>query len=314
MVGCVPEEIAMLTIVWKKDKSGNMKVLNTSLLFVLLFTGFNAHSSSADSLLFMNNVKQFAFKETGFIPTGDFYTKWATLEKPYLYLYVSRADSVKQPQQFTSPFIFYDSNETLAVSKTIILRDSGYHTFCYKTYANSSARLNNRLLSYSHDAVAFIVFHELIHNYINEYHIKIPYEFNEALCDVIGNYGALAYASTQADRRAVQLQLKNNEHIYRCLNSTISKINRYPTKTISLNVKCTQAISHILKTCNSFQHDRFDYPVNNAYLLKNQYYCRNYFLLKQVFLKQHSIKAFLEVIKRMPGNNEECLKYLKRLS
>lgn len=285
------------------------------MLFVLLFIGVNVSASNSDSLLFINNVKQFAFQQTGFFPEGDFYTKWTTEEKPYLYLYVSRADSVKQPVEFSNPFMYCGTNDVDANDKEMKQKNRSYHTFCYKTYANSAAQLNKRLLSYSPDAIAFIVFHELIHNYIDQHKLKIPYEFNEALCDVIGNYGALSYASStqQMDMRLAQHQLKNNEDIYHCLNSTISDINRHPSKTISLNAKCTKTLNSILKTCNTFQHDRFDYPVNNAYLLKNQYYCKNYFLLKRVFLKQKSIKVFLEVIKRMPENNLECEKYLKGL-
>jgi len=47
---------------------------------------------------------------------------------------------------------------------------------------------------------------------------------------------------------------------------------------------------------NEFQNDRFNYKINNAYLLKNLFYSRYYFMMKKELGKKKSIKKFLEEI------------------
>lgn len=296
-----------------------IKIKILPILF-LLFICTNVFPTNNDSLLFVEELKKFAFKEIGVELTGDLYTQWVKEEKPYIYLYVSLPDKVQQPVELTSPFIFFGADEIAANEKALELQLSGYHTFCYKTYANSSARLSTRLLSYPREAISFIVFHEFIHNYIEQQFVKIPYEFNEALCDVVGNYGTLKYSqSTQnVNLMATENQIRTNEKIYMCLNTIILKLNKNsykvnnPKKVLALNESCNKIIHDILKKCNAFQKDRFDFTVNNAYLLKNEYYCKNYFLLKKVLLKQKSIKDFLELMKTLPDKASDCELYLKK--
>ncbi|MFM9945794.1 MAG: hypothetical protein ACKVQB_11235 [Bacteroidia bacterium] len=292
-----------------------MPLHKTLLLPFLQTLTLTAFSSPNDSLFFITDVKQFAFKEIG-VEFSDFYIHWTKEEKPYIYLYVSQPDSVKKPTGFNQSYIFCGTDEANATKQETVYKDAGYHTFCYKTYANSSAMLNKRLLSYSKDAIAFIVFHELIHNYLGAKNIKIPYEYNEALCDVIGNYGTLAYAqyTKNIDLDSVKNQIKRNEKIYTYLNSTISKINSNPDKTSACNAKCQKSIYHNLKNANLFQKDRFDYTVNNAYLLKNEYYSKNYFLLKQVLMKQKSIPALLKIMESLPEKSEDYEAYLRRFT
>lgn len=293
-----------------------MRISRTFTLLFLQFVYVGAFSSGSDSLLYIDEVKRFAYNEIGYNLNGDFFNKWTNEEKPYIYLYVSLSDSIKRPTEFNYPYIFCGTDEDQANIEETKFTQRGYHTFCYKTNANSAALLNKRLLSYSKDAIAFIIFHELTHHYLDRKNIKIPYEFNEALCDVVGNYGALNYSmSTQnLDLASVKNQIKSNEKIYKCLNEAISNINKNPKKTIVLNAKCQAAINDILKNANLFQKDRFDYHVNNAYLLKNEYYCKHYFLLKKVFLKLKTLKAFLELMKTLPENSSDCEKYLKKFT
>lgn len=293
-----------------------MRISGTLTLLFLQIVYHGAFSSGNDSLVYIDEVKRFVYNETGYNLNGDFFSKWTNEEKPYIYLYVSLSDSVKRPAEFNSTYIFCGTDTDLANKEETKFVRKGYHTFCYKTSANSDGLLNKRLLSYSKDAIAFIIFHEFTHNYLVQKNIKIPYEFNEALCDVVGNYGALKYstATQHLDLASVKNQIKSNEKIYKCLNKAISNINKNPEKTIVLNAKCQKAIHDIMKTANLFQKDRFDYPVNNAYLLKNEYYCKHYFLLKKVFLKQKTLRAFLEFMKSLPEKSSDCEKYLKKIN
>ncbi|MBP6334995.1 MAG: hypothetical protein KA444_05930 [Bacteroidia bacterium] len=282
-------------------------------LFLLFFLipGFVV---KADSLLFIEDLKSFIYAEAGYELKESFYTEWSNEEKPYVYLYVSLSDSVKRPQEFKSSFIYYQTDEDSAKMKEQSYQRKGYHTFIYKTYANSAAQLNSNLIAYSKDAIAFIVFHEYIHNYLSERKIKIFYEFEEALCDVVGNYGALMYAQTRqkASLDSIQQQIESNEKIYKYMNQTVSMNNRNHVQVIEENEKCTKKVREILGNANLFQKDRFNYNVNNAFLLKNEYYSKNYFLLKDVFLKQKTLKAFLEVVEKMPDNSADCERYLQR--
>jgi hypothetical protein len=291
-----------------------MKKSKTFLLLLMLLICLNSFSASSDSLLFIEKTKAFLYQEIGFVLIGDFYTKWETEEKPYVYVYVSLPDKVERPKKFKDPYFAYGTDEASAILKESELKLKGYSTFLYKTYANSWALLNNIFLSYSRDAKAFILFHEIMHNYFKQKHIKIPYEFIEPTCDLIGNYGTLTYAqSTQnVDFISAEEQIRNNERIYECFNLTISEINKNPLKTLASNSTCNDTISMILRKSNSFQKFRFDYKVNNAYLIKNGYYCKNYFLLKAVYLKQKSIKSFLEIIEKMPKKSSACLEYLEK--
>jgi hypothetical protein len=291
--------------------------MKKSKLFLLLFFQlicFASFSAGIDSLLFIEETKAFLYKEIGTVLKGDFYTKWETEEKPYVYVYVSLPDRVERPKKIKDPYFAYATDEASAIVKESELKMEGYNTFLYKTYANSWALLNNTFLSYSREAKAFVLFHEIMHNYFKQKHIKIPYEFIEPICDIIGNYGTLKYAqSTQnVNLISAQDQIISNERIYQCFNSTILEINNSPLNTSKLNARCSDTINEILLNGNSFQKFRFGYKVNNAYLIKNGYYCKYYFLLKTVFLKQDSINSFLELIRKMPRKVPDCEKYLHK--
>ncbi len=285
-------------------------------LFILFFLpGINASCSGTDSLIFIESVKQFAYRVAGIDSLPGFYTKWSSEEKPYLYVYFSETSRVALPDSFDA-FYFFGTDERNAAAKIEEVKSNGYHAFCYKTYANSSAMLNKRFVSYPKDAIIFIMLHEFTHNYIKLKNLKVPYEFNESLADVVGNYGALEFAMNRGEVNmdSVMLQIKTNEEIYSLLNKTIEKINRKQKKVSVINSECTETISGILKKGNLFQRDRFDYYVNNAFLLKNEYYCKYYFLLKKVYKKQKSLKAFMQIIESMPQNINDCEKYLKKYS
>ena len=247
--------------------------------------------------LFIADCKKFIYKELGTELDSSYFTKRNYLDKPYIYIYVSRPDMVAAPED-NGPFTTA-SDDAESLRKTSEMEKKGLQTMCYKTNANASTHMNNLFLAYPHEAIAFIMFHELTHNYQSYRHLSLPYEFNEAISDVIGNYGALKYAeeTSKVDLKAVKHQLKTNEKIYACINLTTDKVNRNQAKQKIYHEKCYKTIRKILKHGNQFQKDRFDYTVNNAYLLRYSNYCKNYFLLKDVLMKEGSIKGLLEEMK-----------------
>lgn len=281
----------------------------------LLLLNYKGYSAKKDSL-FIEDVINSAFKEFGKELKGEFYTQSLETDKPYIYVYLSFPNKVKCPDGYDN-FYFCGTDDSLAKSKAAGFTAKGYHSFCYKSFANSDAKLNKRFLSYPKDAEVFIIFHELTHNFIAQTELKIPYDYNEALSDLIGNYGSLNYFSNKniKDLETAKQQVATNEKIYMCMNSYISKINNAKENVELLNSSCDAEIKSILKECNMFQNDRFNFTVNNAYLVKNQNYCKNYFLLKRVLFKQKSIKALLDILKLMPLNNESlCEQYLLKFT
>jgi hypothetical protein len=170
-------------------------------------------------------------------------------------------------------------------------------------------------VNYPYEALSFIIFHELLHNYFLQQNIHIPYEFVEAACDVVGNYGTLKYAKI-SDKYSLTEAIKQaelNENLYHLFNYYIDSINqcKQPADAKNLCNRCNISTHKLLTNANDFQKDRFDYTVNTAYLLKNINYCKEYFLLKRVILKAGSIEKFLEILRRMPPDIISCIDYLE---
>lgn len=293
-----------------------MNILNTAMLLAILFLKLFAFASNPDTSSILQRARIFAFNTTEYIPERNFYTEWKNDENPYLYLYISHPNKIKQPVDFTTPFLAYGSDQLRLEKEEQEIKAKGYATFCYKTYATSSAFINKKLLSYPDEAIVFIVFHELIHNYLSSKKILLPYEFNEALCDVIGNYGTLEYSRTtgQIDTlKAIQLII-TNESIYSCLNETIDKINQDTNNVLTICRESQKTLDAHLQNANAFQQDRFQYPISTAYLLKNEYYAKHYLLIKKVLFKQKSIQGLLKIIHEVPQDPAACEIYLLKYS
>lgn len=288
-----------------------MKLFKTLALLLFQLTQLHAFPGN-DSLAYVEDVKKFTQEEFGHIFTGDLYTQWAESEEPFLVFFVSLPNRIKVPASLEGKYFFYVHSEDEANQWAIKFGEKGYQTFCYRTFANSACLLNKRLLSYPKEASTFIMLHELLHNYVFQKKINIPYQFHEALADVIANYGALKFTSSvqSPDSIPAMNQIERNEKIYKLFNKIISKFNRNPNTR--LHVRCKGVLDKILVNANAFQKDRFDYNVNNAYLVKNENYCKYYFLWKKVLQKQKTIKALLKIAETLPVGTTACEKYLKK--
>jgi hypothetical protein len=284
-----------------------------SLLFISLFS-FGQDLSFGPDLSFIESVKLFVYRQAQIDSVPEFYTAWSDSEKPYYYLYCCDSDRVAQPAYFNADFAYFGNDSLMAVLAEKNLDSLGYHAFCYRSYANSLARLNYRFLSYSNAALTFIILHEFTHYYLRIKKSKIPYEFNEAVSDVIGNYGTLEFAKLNFGLNidSVQYQIETNENIYKVINETIDRIKANPAKTKKANSRCSRRLASILLKCNSFQKDRFSYNVNNGFLLKNKNYSHYYFLLKEVYLSQGSINKLFHILLTMPDRTKDCESYLKK--
>jgi hypothetical protein len=298
-----------------------MKIRLLSII-VLLFCSLNKVFSCNYDSLFIENVISYVFKEFNVTLDGKFYTTWAKYNEPEIVFYISLPDKIQVPPDLLYYYSYSDLQDVLKVR--IIeteYRKKGYSTFIYKTYATGKTYLSERFVSYPYEELSFITFHELLHNYIIQQKIQIPYEFVEAACDIVGNYGALNYSmygiSNKVTTSKVQKQTLLNENIYQLFNSYIDSINqsRKQEEVKYLCDRCNISLHKLLTDADDFQKDRFEYTVNNAYLLKNSNYCVEYFLLKRVLFKAGSIKNFLEIIKgishEMPWGEKYPEKYFE---
>ena len=305
-----PKAVVESVVTTKTDITLNFKSL--CLILILSIVHDESFASSDDSLL-INEVKKYIVNKMGCRVPQSFYTRWSRNNKPTVLLFVSSASRVSAPAGLKRYITHFGSDEEAAKKSADEHTSLGYHTFVYKTFATSSTQLNTRFISYSGEEKCFIMLHEFIHRYIRDLNLNIPYEYEEALGDVLGNYGSIEFVEVSGHLSEKQLrkQKSHNEMIYRTINRTIKKIDADTNNVTNLNLKCQKRIEKIIAGAGLFLNDRFGYNVNNAYLLKNSPYSKNYFMLKKIFYKSGSTTKLLQIMKSGPPEAENFEKYLK---
>lgn len=260
-------------------------------------------------LAFISELTQYLQKEFG-LETGDsFYTVFQKEDRPKYYVYFSSPDSIYCSG---TPYQYFDTDEEAAIERQKELDRKGYHTLLYHTAGTSAARLNSLLISYRYETVSFILFHEAMHRHLTNKKADIPYEFTEAACDVLANYGALSASGKMKElkKRTAKKQLRTNEKIYSVLNKYDSILKPVCEKTSRDSVfrLCENEIGRLLLRGDAFQNDRFKYKVNNAYFLRNRDYARNYFLLRDIYLQTNDPGDFLGIILNLPPEKTGAVK------
>lgn len=281
------------------------------LIFILLFAS-QTFAIKYDSL-FIDSIKKFSDQEFGIKFNATLFTRWAKTSKPLTYIFASLPNRVEKPSDFYSSYLFISSNLNQIADYELDFKNKGYSVFLYKTFANATAELNERIISYSKESLCFIVIHELTHNYFIQQNISLPYEINEAVCDVLGNYLTLKYIgnSKQDTAEKTKKMVERNETTYEIINKYILEINTEKEETEKLCDQCNHEIYRLSKKYDDFQKDRFYHDVNTAYLLKNSYYSKYYFLIKQLYLKYKSTQQFIKIISAAPEDIDDCEKYIK---
>ncbi len=243
----------------------------------------------------IKDLKNFFFKEIGYVLKGDFFTKWDN--KDCFYLFVSPSDRID------------DANETKKYTETsdndTIKDHASYDTLYYDVPADAGCKLRPEFTTYSPEGLAFVIFHELMHNFIIQKKLDIPYVFNEAICDIMGNYCTLDFAKSDAriHLHAAQQQIMTNNKLYTAINRCITTIGDHPEMLATAHATCEARINKLLGNANKFQKFRFAYKVNNGFLLKCRNYSWNYFILKKIFLKQSSMLDFVKIICQLSADS-----------
>ncbi|MFI5221415.1 MAG: hypothetical protein ACHQK8_03745 [Bacteroidia bacterium] len=223
-----------------------------------------------------------------------FYTEFASSDSVISYLYISKKDSVKKMTD--GDFISFGNHPSAAKDKADDMERKGFDAMAYFTAGSSGAMINKRLLEYDSLSLTFILIHEAIHRHKNNSKAKFPYEFEEALGDVIANSFCGWYSGASVkDYFAFAFR---NEEIYRVINRCIDgKLSKE---------KCEAKIKKRLKYATLFQKDRFDYKVNNAFLLRYSSYSKRYFQLREVYQRMKNPKLFIEEMMKLPADAKGC--------
>ncbi len=230
----------------------------------------------------------------------SFYMTWKNTgeDKMYNYIYASYSDSIKTAHETGKDFWFYTIEDS-ATAKINQLKAKGYHTLLYKTAGTSDAQLNHKLLSYPDEAITFIVFHEATHQHIRSQQKRIPYIYEEALCDALANKASLLFAQKTKllNTRDVLKQQCIFEKLYTFLNkqkTLIEKVNK--EKRESVFRSSTSKIKATTRKANQFQKDRMNYEVNNAYFVRIIPYTLHYFEVKNMLGEKIELTKAIEAI------------------
>jgi hypothetical protein len=255
-------------------------VLFSVMIFMMCTCSFSsslsAHPDSTlihSKLQLINRVRTYLVDSLGLEIGNHFYTRFFETEGMFSYVYISRRDSIKKTTR--DPFIYFGTDTVQAQIKANNARVNGFDVMLYKTAGTSEAFLNKRLLEYDDISLIFVLVHEAIHRHKQNTNSKLPYEYEEALCDVVANAycGQLSNVKNKVYKRFI----KANKQIYRVINSCI--------KGETSKIECERKIKKKLNQKTLFLNDRFNFSVNNAFLLRYSDYAGHYFELEKRFEK-----------------------------
>lgn len=225
---------------------------------------------------------------------NNFYTRFSENDSMFTYVYVSRKDTICKVTD--GAFIYFGNHPNDANIKADSFSRYGFDVMIYKTAGTSGAFISKRLLEYDELSIAFIMLHEAMHRHIANCNSKIPYEFEESIGDVIAN-SFCGWYSGESVKNYFAFSFRNEEIyslINKCSNEKLSK------------AKCDQKIKSLIKNATLFQKDRFGYTVNNAYLLRNLFYTKRYFQLRELYQRMKNPKLFIDEMMKLPIDLKQC--------
>lgn len=240
----------------------------------------------------------------------DFFSEWSENEDYHYYLYVSEADKVACPKG-VKEYIDFGTDKEAAEKKQKEFVDQGMHTLIYKREGAHDFTLTNSLLGYSNECIALLIFHEASHQHFAK-KAKLSLELEEAACEVMGTFGSKFFAERfdEVDSKKVKKIIKLLEKTYRVINETTLGISADAAENDKLYRRLEAKLFSSFNKCDSFIQQRFIHPVNNAYLLKNQFFSKRYQLLKSVAEKDKYINTFLYTLESLPKKEEKAIEQL----
>jgi hypothetical protein len=276
-----------------------------SAVLLSIFSQSAAHAQTLDTAL-IKDLKNFFFDRTGYTPERNVFTEWN--REPDYILFISYPDRLERPTDLSRDIVIINYKDSNAIQRALEKCDSlGFHTMLYDVPADALGKLRPEFPHYSNEGLAFLIFHELMHNFIRGNHYGMPYLFEEAICDVMGEFATIEFGKQDARINPVKalMQVKVNDSVYSAANRAIRLIADFPERTPEIGRECDSLIKGYLEQANNFQSFRFGYNANNAFLLKTRNYSWNYFICKQFFFEMPSVAAFSQAVCEISDENKE---------
>ena len=271
---------------------------------IVAFCQEKAELSDSTSYNLLQDVGKYAVNELDMKISPSFYTKWASNENPNIFVYVSSKDSLYSPLK-SSFLAFGNITEEDTKTKSTEYYEKGYDILIYKTYGTSGTQLSNHLINYSKPSIMFIGFHEATHQHISGF-VSLPYIYIEALCDLIGTQGSLAYTKTHSiENYEITKQFVDKvESLGKHINDCILLAQTYDINLPKSFASLKKEISN-LPTNETFLIERYDYEINNAYLIRYESYTKYYFKLRELLTLYDDFSTFWNFIKKLPNDESK---------
>lgn len=266
-----------------------------------------------NSLKLIREIELFGRRELKLKLHHHFYTQWQEVEQPNTYLYVSRADSILLPPN-TDAFQFFGTDTLAARLIADSVTNAGLDAMIYRTSGNSAVRLTHQLLNYPQEAIIFIVLHEMAHVHSNQKKLKIPYSSEESFGDFLGNIAGEYFVRKYHPELIADFvkQKETHESLYKLFKNMESNAQGISkSEKVSFYSSAQKQLNSIIVSANKFQHDRFEYPMNHAYILRNRYYYAWYFEYKCLNSKINNLREMTNFYSHFPNNEIELRKLIK---
>lgn len=271
---------------------------------------FGKESLTSQKINLINQLTTYASGEMELKLRKDFFSKWSKNEDYHYYLYVSESNKVACPKEINQ-YLFFGADKENAESKQIEFIDNGFHTLLYKREGAHDFTITNSLLENSNESLALLIFHEAAHQHLSR-KAQLGLSIEEASCEVIAFYGARSFSQVfnEVDQKKLNNIIKRLEKAYELINKVSSSISDDIVKNQKLYFELEKNLFSSLKSNDFFMQQRFIYPVNNAYLLKNQFFSKRYKLIKAVAKKDKTLISFVSTLEKLPKNGLKALDQL----
>jgi hypothetical protein len=245
----------------------------------------NLTEKEKSSLKLIQELEKFGRRELKLKLHQHFYTQWQEIEQKNTYVYISRSDSIVLPHK-SGAFQFFGTDTLAAKTVADSCKMAGLDVLIYQTSGNSAVRLTHRLLNYPEEAIVFIVLHEMAHVHSNQKKLKIPYSSEESFGDFLGNIVGEFFVRKYHPEFLADFikQKEKHEALYRLFEYVEKHAQGVPDlKKRDIYDSAQNQLATIIHSANAFQHDRFLYTMNHAYILRNRFYYKWYFDFKCVY-------------------------------
>lgn len=280
----------------------NRTLLIVSISFFQIIVAFcqeRPELSDSTGYYLLQDVGKYAVNELTMKISPSFYTRWASNENPNIFVYVSSKDSLYSPLK-SSFLAFGNITEKDAKAKTSDYYEKGYDVLIYKTFGTSGTQLSHHLINYNAPSIMFIGFHEATHQHISRF-VSLPYIYIEALCDLIGTQGSLAYTK----KHSIENYNIAKEFVNK-IESLGKQINDCIILAQTHDINLPKSLASLKKEIDSlpanetFLRERYNYEINNAYLIRYESYTKYYFKLKELLTLYNDFSTFWNFIKKLP--------------